>query len=1166
MSGRRAARKILLATFVAAAIVIAGVAVILTTSIGATIALRSAAYFLPGDFSVADVAGSVVGGLELRDVRYRGGGVAARARRLEVAADLRELASRRLVLDHVRLSGGELAWSEGAQPSPQAGPDPQATQDAPGAPGPAADTRLLPEIPDGLVVRDLRIDDLRIVEPAPLHIRTLAGSWIDSSLELADVEIEAAGGVVLEASLDAEIDAGAAAGSLAAMLHLPAGLSAPDPSAAPARDPESIAIEADFTFADRDGVAPWRASLDWSRLEWLRADAAPLTSADGRLTVTPEGEALGVTVQASLAGEPLPAPAQLDARGAISGEIVTITSARVELAELEAVARGAVRLEGPTGYVSVEYSGLSPAVVDPRIRGDLAGRLDAAFALEPSLSITGAGDIAGEIDGRTLDGRIVASYAGESLAIERADVTFDEGRIAFDGGLSPEAADLRFSATVPRLANWYPGAAGAVTASGSLTGDPDNPTVRIDLDADNLSLEAAGVSTLTRLAVRVAGTRASHRLDIEAAAAATDVTLELEQHYADDAVSGTLLEAVVRAQGLGAWRLAAPSDYSAALDAASIDPACLIGPDRGRLCVALTEDALRVEAHDIPNALAEPWLPASLRLAGTTDGELSVALGGSLAASAVLRHQGLAIGIESDAAGVSPNGSTDAGGVTPLLDLDDVQVSAEVSERALELTIAPGPGARARPLEARLTVSPPSAEGRLEGVVVARVAELAVVESLVEGIEDLRGIIEARIELAGTVDAPRITGAIEANELAAELPPLGITVENGRLAADLADLRRVPFEAELCSRGCATFDGMLSLPPEGDWALTANVDGENVLLVDQPELVAIASPSLELDVTPELARVTGTLGVPQGLLAVESVPRSAVRPTRETVVHGREAPSTADEGGLPIPLALEVRAVLGAVRFEGLGLVAELNGTLDAALSPAGQWNVQGTTTIREGSFSAYGQTLTIEQGLLVFTGPPDNPTLDVRATRVVEGDEVGLHVTGTMQDPRSEVFSAAGLSETDAFAQLVTGRSLDNLEEGDSDTLQRAAIGLGLRRALPTLGRIGASLGLDELGIDASAEDEGAVVAGRRIGDDVYLRYRHGLFDDFSSLELIYRITERFRLRTETGTAQAIDLIYEVRPGGAASLEDVVEGVDDATRDRDDRPTELLAPDVQFR
>jgi translocation and assembly module TamB len=90
--------------------------------------------------------------------------------------------------------------------------------------------------------------------------------------------------------------------------------------------------------------------------------------------------------------------------------------------------------------------------------------------------------------------------------------------------------------------------------------------------------------------------------------------------------------------------------------------------------------------------------------------------------------------------------------------------------------------------------------------------------------------------------------------------------------------------------------------------------------------------------------------------------------------------------------------------------------------------------------------------------------------------------------------------------------------------------------------------LGLDELGVDSGGSgDNSALVAGRQLGDDVYLRYKQGLFDDFAGLELIYRITERFRLRTETGTAQSIDLLYERNRTEDRPLAETESGFEDA-------------------
>jgi translocation and assembly module TamB len=284
--------------------------------------------------------------------------------------------------------------------------------------------------------------------------------------------------------------------------------------------------------------------------------------------------------------------------------------------------------------------------------------------------------------------------------------------------------------------------------------------------------------------------------------------------------------------------------------------------------------------------------------------------------------------------------------------------------------------------------------------------------------------------------------------------------------------------------------------------------------------------------------------VDEGLVALDDVPRSAVRPIEATVVHGRPEPSP-EEAPFALPLDINITTTLSDVRFEGLGLSADLTGTLEIEQPAAGPLLVSGTANIQSGTFAIYGQALAIDRGQLIFTGPPDNPNLNLRATREVDDATVGLLITGTARHPRSEIFSEPALPESEAFARLVTGRSLSSPGTADPEALERAAIGLGLKRALPTLDRIGENIGLDELGVADAGDAGGAIVAGKQLGEDVYLRYKHGLFDDFAGLELIYRITERFRLRTETGTSQSLDLIYEV---------------DRSRRAKDDDDDELLS------
>lgn len=142
----------------------------------------------------------------------------------------------------------------------------------------------------------------------------------------------------------------------------------------------------------------------------------------------------------------------------------------------------------------------------------------------------------------------------------------------------------------------------------------------------------------------------------------------------------------------------------------------------------------------------------------------------------------------------------------------------------------------------------------------------------------------------------------------------------------------------------------------------------------------------------------------------------------------------------------------------------------------------------------------------------------------------VGLEITGTAIHPVSETFSDPPMSDSELLTQLMMGQSLPDAF-GEDDALERLARNIGLQHMLLALERLRTGIGLDELGMDRAGGGNGVLVAGERIGSDLLLCYRHGLFDDFTGLELIYGISDRFRLHTKSGSGQSIDLVYEVGP-----------------------------------
>jgi translocation and assembly module TamB len=1093
MSSRARKSFLVAAWLVGSLLVLAlgGVAIVLTTTTGARWSLAALRNFVPGELSVGSVTGSVADGVSLADVRYTSPELAATLGGLEIEAQLGALLDGRVVITRLVVENATVTLREPAAAEP----------------APAGEPVALPEIPQWLVVDELRARNVAVVDAAGTELAAVA----ELAASLAGPRIE--------------ID------TLAAR-------------AAGAR----VELTAQLTLADE---TPSRAELAWSRLA-VEAFGTEWSSPSGGLTVTSGTTPIEAELAAELMGSVLPTPANVRATASLASDTLDLEELVLETLGGRFVARGTASLSALAGQASVEFAMLDPSLLDPRLEGSLDGQAVAAFAAEPALVVAAAGSLGGTLGGRPLDGTLRAWSRDGTAHIDRARIVLERSTIELAGRVSDATVEVRFDAAVPELANWYPPAAGSLRAVGSLTGPADDPSIAAELTARNVAIDAS--PPLEELALDVTGTLSAHRALLRAMSPYGDVDLRIEQGWNGERVAGRVLESQLELERAGDWTLTEPAEYSVAGAAVELDSLCYAGPQQARLCARVADDTLDVEATALPSALGEPWLAEGLRLDGAANLDLTLGWRPALRGSFMLTQPALRV------RQVAAEDAADEPTPADFAAIDSIRISGTLTEEALAAELTAALAATADPVRASVTLTPPTGAGTLDATVSARLTSLELVDTLVADIEELAGSATIELHATGTLAEPAIEGELIVQSLSAFVPALGIEVTDGRFDARPLGLDGLELTAELCSAGCVALAGSVALArDEAPWRATAELTGAGFELANLPDLRAVIAPELMLDATPAEWRVTGSLLVEEGLLEVAAVPRSAVRPVPETVVHGRPEEEAVEE--LALPLVVDIVVRLGDVRFEGLGISAALGGSLDIEQTSEGQLLVNGTASIEEGTFSAYSQTLEIERGDLLFAGPPDNPSLDVRATREVEGATVGLTITGTLRNPESEIFSMPALTESEALARLVTGRSLESAGEADAEAIERAALGLGIRRALPGLGRVGQNLGLDELTVDAgSGGDESAIVAGRQLGEDIYLRYKHGLFDDFAGLELIYRISERFRLRTETGTAQSVDLLYERNRDEDAPLAETETAFDDV------EPGSTPAPPVAGR
>jgi translocation and assembly module TamB len=215
---------------------------------------------------------------------------------------------------------------------------------------------------------------------------------------------------------------------------------------------------------------------------------------------------------------------------------------------------------------------------------------------------------------------------------------------------------------------------------------------------------------------------------------------------------------------------------------------------------------------------------------------------------------------------------------------------------------------------------------------------------------------------------------------------------------------------------------------------------------------------------------------------------------------------------------------------QGLGFDGKVTGQLHLTTDKAGELRAEGKLTAKDATYLAYGQALNVDPGELLFTGPIDNPTLNITAWRRNQAVEAGVQISGTARLPRAQLVSNPTVTDGEKLSWLVLGRAPDDATKADLALLQAAAGALLPRgSSVPLTTRIARSVGLDEIALRGNSELAERVVAlGKRLSDRLYVSYEQAVGATAANLvKLDYTLSRRWSVRAETGTITGLGLFF---------------------------------------
>jgi translocation and assembly module TamB len=406
----------------------------------------------------------------------------------------------------------------------------------------------------------------------------------------------------------------------------------------------------------------------------------------------------------------------------------------------------------------------------------------------------------------------------------------------------------------------------------------------------------------------------------------------------------------------------------------------------------------------------------------------------------------------------------------------------------------------------------------------------------------LRGSLATNLAISGSRAAPQFSGDLQADDLALRSVVDGFEFGHGRLRASVDGTRMRINEFSLRGAGANDAGGQLRAEGEASWrhgapqvTLTAQLDRLRASIRSDRQVTL--SGKLQASLTDMAANISGALNVDQARIVLpdESRPQLGddVR-VRTTQMVPPEPPTARSSQRVT---KIDVQIDLGTdFRIEGKGIKTRMRGSLNLLGDSVSAPRLVGSIATAGGEYSAYGQRLDIETGVLRFTGPIDNPSLNILAIRPNLTQRVGVEITGTALLPSVRLYAQPDLPDAEKLAWLVLGRS-SAAGGAEAALLQQAALALLGSKSGSMTGGLASALGLDELSIrapssSASSSDTaagGAITLGKRFSRNFYAAYERSLSGTVGTLFMFYELSRRFTVRAQAGEQTAIDLIFTV-------------------------------------
>jgi translocation and assembly module TamB len=715
-------------------------------------------------------------------------------------------------------------------------------------------------------------------------------------------------------------------------------------------------------------------------------------------------------------------------------------------------------------------------------------------------------------------------------------------------GRASSPFDLSWNIDSKNLKEITPELSGRLIVKGQLQGTIDKPIINATVDAKKLSYKAFKLDSadftasttnniykingklkslesdgqkIDNASLELNGSIENHTLAAFVEHQEAKVQLKANGGWENEQWSGILQQLKLDDTQAGDWALQKPARISLSKSGFSAEQFCLSSKKTNACSTASWSESIGLNAKgtlkEIPLDLAKPWLPEGMTVNGVINGSYDINQNNGKPKGKIQFKL--------------PSNSFSFKNDYEERDFfyEDAEVNATIDNRTINADASMKIVNRGQfSANAKVKLSPENGKHTIDGKASFDIPNINFAQELIPHSRGLRGALSSKISFSGLLSKPQIKGQADIKNAYLRLPEAGteLTDININVTADQPGKARINGKM-LMGKGALNVTGDMDINDVAKWKANIKISGNDIRFMNTNEIKANMSPDIVLGLSPEVVSIKGKVTIPYADIRLNDIPESSIDESGDAFVIGENKPG---EQVSAVKLQPNVVIVIGdRVRLDAFGLKAKLSGDVNVTHNRRDVL-ANGSLRVTDGKFQAYGQDLEINNGRLIFNGSPKLVGMDIRATRTVDNQVVGVHLGGNVLNPKSTIFSNPAMQESEALSFLLTGHSLSSASGQESALLMSAVRGLGITGSGSLAQNIGASFGLDDVNI-VTKEDlrESELALGKRLGSRLYVRYLFGLFDQTQKIAIKYKINKVLSLEAETSVDEyGLDLIYE--------------------------------------